>query len=134
MFIVDLSQCAAWGATLYVDDFVNILKVSIHAPARGATVYGFIYLFFCVCNDFFAKYKKFLFPILRILYFFLRNLLNINMCEKSGFFCTLMIRFILSSRIQSYRFRFYIWHQRYFMYYCQLNITLHCRVVAHSFV
>ena len=28
----------ARGATLYVDDFVNILKVSIHAPARGATM------------------------------------------------------------------------------------------------
>ena len=130
MLIVIYTNAPARGATFLRRNCRKSAKVSIHAPARGATVYGFIYLFFCVCNDFFAKYKKFLFPILRILYFFLRNLLNINMCEKSGFFCTLMIRFILSSRIQSYRFRFYIWHQRYFMYYCQLNITLHCRVAA----
>ena len=30
--------------------------VSIHAPARGATVLGFIYLFLRSCNAFFAKY------------------------------------------------------------------------------
>ncbi len=31
-------------------------RVSIHAPARGATVLGFIYLFLRSYNTFFAKY------------------------------------------------------------------------------
>lgn len=40
------------GDSLYQD----IVMVSIHAPARGATVLGFIYLFLRSYNAFFAKY------------------------------------------------------------------------------
>lgn len=75
---------AKYAAKLYV-------KFQFTRP-RGARQYMGLSIYFSAFATIFLRNTKNFYSLYCIFHIFLRNLLNINMCESPGFFCALGVR------------------------------------------